>query len=374
LEAKFAQPFAVEVRSSARLPSWLKPLPAPVATPWLKKQLEREHARLIESSKEPLLAAIERHLNAALDKLWGDVNKRAAEIESHVQATITGKHGDEFTDTALDSLRQKLLALREDILRLPSAVPKVEAQPPSLIEPISSPHAVESPIAPPAEAELVKTLRTRGCPVCDHLQTVAFEFFSHWQYALSSDEKAQAEFAAELGVCPLHAWQLETMSSPVGSSIAYPKLAERVGQLLTQATSAPDCTQAVRQLLRDSHQYRVCRLLREAEKNYTTRLAEFLTTTPQGREAYRRSQGVCLRHLAPLVATVNDDEIIRVLLMHAAHRFEEIAEDMQAFAMKTDALRRALRNLDEEDAYLRMITHLVGSKAVSAPWQEEIEI
>jgi hypothetical protein len=33
-----------------------------------------------------------------------------------------------------------------------------------------------------------------------------------------------------------------------------------------------------------------------------------------------------------------------------------------------------LRNLDEEDAYLRMITHLVGSKAVSAPWEEDVEI
>lgn len=47
---------------------------------------------------------------------------------------------------------------------------------------------------------------------------------------------------------------------------------------------------------------------------------------------------------------------------------------MQAFAMKTDALRRALRNRDEEDAYVRMITHLVGSKTVHAPWEEEVEI
>jgi len=57
-----------------------------------------------------------------------------------------------------------------------------------------------------------------------------------------------------------------------------------------------------------------------------------------------------------------------------AHRFEDIAEDRQAFAMKTDALRRALRNLDEEDAYLRLITYLVGAKAISTLWQEEIEI
>jgi predicted GTPase len=374
LEAKLGQPFAVEICSSARLPSWLKPLPARVAAPWLKKQLGQEHARLVESSKEPLLAAIGRHLNTALDKLWDEVSKRATEIEARVQATITSDRREALPDTTLDSLRQKLLALREDVLRPPSAAPKVEEQPPSVIESIASPPIVESLVAPPAEADLAKHLRTRGCPVCDHVRHVAFEFFSHWQYTLSSDEKAQAEFAAELGVCPLHAWQLEAVSSPVGSSLAYPKLAERVGQFLTQAISALDRPHAVRQLLRDSRQCRVCRLLREAEKRYTTRLAGFLTTTPQGREAYQRSQGVCLRHLALLVATVNDDEITRFLLAHAAHRFEDIAEDMQAFAMKTDALRRTLHNLDEEDAYLRMITHLVGSKTVHAPWQEEIEI
>jgi hypothetical protein len=152
------------------------------------------------------------------------------------------------------------------------------------------------------------------------------------------------------------------------------KLAERLGQILTQAASELDRAYAVRQLLRDSRHCRVCRLLREAEQSYISRLAEFLAATLQGHDAYQRSQGVCLRHLALLVATVSDDELARFLLTHAAHRFEEMAEDMQAFAMKTDALRRALHNLDEEDAYVRMITHLVGAKAVNAPWEEEIEI
>jgi hypothetical protein len=69
-----------------------------------------------------------------------------------------------------------------------------------------------------------------------------------------------------------------------------------------------------------------------------------------------------------------DDETARFLLTAAAHHFEEVTEDMQAFAMKTDALCRSLHNEDERDAYWRAITHLVGDKSLCIPWQEEIDI
>jgi hypothetical protein len=47
---------------------------------------------------------------------------------------------------------------------------------------------------------------------------------------------------------------------------------------------------------------------------------------------------------------------------------------MQAFAMKTSALRRGLRNDDERDAYWRAITHLAGAKGVALPWRGDAEL
>jgi hypothetical protein len=167
---------------------------------------------------------------------------------------------------------------------------------------------------------------------------------------------------------------LNMLSSPVGQSVGYAKLVERVSRLLAEAAArSSDAQQAVRELARDTRNCRVCRLLREAERSHAEKLAGFLAEAA-GRETYARSQGACLRHLALIISASDDKEAVRFLLTEAARHFEEAGEDMQAFAMKTDALRRYLRNKDEEDAYLRAITHLVGNRSVCIPWPNDAEI
>jgi hypothetical protein len=44
---------------------------------------------------------------------------------------------------------------------------------------------------------------------------------------------------------------------------------------------------------------------------------------------------------------------------------------MQNYAMKRDAIRRALLNRDEEDAYYRAVVHLAGANALCVPWQDD---
>jgi uncharacterized protein (DUF1778 family) len=270
----------------------------------------------------------------------------------------------------MKGIRNNLLALQREILNLP---PAPETMPPSA-ETVSPPSAAEvNPGGQTAPVDAAAALRTRRCPVCDQLYSVAFDFLSQWQYAVSTDEKAQTQFAAELGFCPLHTWQLDMLSSPVGASAGFAKLVERVSRLLTRASESADAAQAVRDLARDTKNCRVCRMLREAEKTHTETLAGSLAEAA-GREAYARSQGACLRHLAMMIAASDNKEVAQFLLSEAARRFEEVAEDMQAFALKTDALRRHLRNKDEEDAYLRAITHLVGNRSVCVPWPNDAEL
>ncbi|MGH7997699.1 MAG: hypothetical protein ACREFX_15240, partial [Opitutaceae bacterium] len=112
---------------------------------------------------------------------------------------------------------------------------------------------------------------------------------------------------------------------------------------------------------------RLCRAQEEAERAYVARLAAHLRE-PAGREAYAASQGLCLRHLGALAAAETDAERAAFLLSHASRRFAEFSEDMQNYAMKTEALRRGLRHGDEEDAYWRALTHLAGGRSVRLPW------
>jgi hypothetical protein len=93
-----------------------------------------------------------------------------------------------------------------------------------------------------------------------------------------------------------------------------------------------------------------------------------------GRSQYRRSQGVCLRHLGMLVNASSTAGSREFLLSHAAQRFEEDAEDMRSYAMKHEALRRALENRNEEDAYRRAVLRIVGGRSVCVPWAEDGEI
>lgn len=221
--------------------------------------------------------------------------------------------------------------------------------------------------------DLVADLRTRGCPVCRHIEKYVMDFFAQWQYQLATEERAQAEFALELGFCPLHAWQLLAVSSPLGASIGLARLAEQMARHLKTNTGTPIRGEMVRRLVRDSRNCRVCKLLSQAEMEYIRRLATLIDEAV-GRSQYHHSQGVCLRHLGMLLDTVPIIENREFLLAHAAQCFEEDTEDMRNYALKREALRRALQNRNEEDAYRRAMIHIVGDRNVCIPWAEDREI
>jgi hypothetical protein len=75
-----------------------------------------------------------------------------------------------------------------------------------------------------------------------------------------------------------------------------------------------------------------------------------------------------------LIDTVPSADIREFLISHAVQQFGHEAEDMRSYALKRDALRRALQNKDEEDAYRRTITRIVGNRNVCMPWAEDGEI
>jgi len=271
---------------------------------------------------------------------------------------------DEAGRKALDAVQTKLAALRDSLVQAGSSVESVEQQHTAPL-----PVVLESlPRATTESINIAADLKTRGCPACRHLVQAALDLYSHWQYALASDESVQAGFAAELGFCPLHTWQLLAMSSPHGASLGYARLVERVARDLAALPPSAKSARSVQSLV-PGRNCRACNVLRETEQEYMKRLVGFLQEN-ENRQAYIGSQGLCLRHLGLVVAVV-PDEVAGLLLSEASRHFAEYAEDMDSFSLKQEAIRRALHNRDEEDAYLRAIIHLVGEKNVQTPWNME---
>lgn len=216
-------------------------------------------------------------------------------------------------------------------------------------------------------------LRERSCPVCEHIAQQAFDFFAHWQYQLSTEEQAQKEFAEELGFCPLHTWQLFSMSSPYGASVGFAQLAENISLHLKSNIRLYEKGEGLKRLVHNSRNCQVCKMLRDAEEKYIAKMSGMLNET-QGQNLYQESQGACLWHLGMFIDSVPSVDIREFLISHAVQQFGHEAEDMRSYALKRDALRRNLQNKDEEDAYRRTITRIVGNRNVCMPWAEDREI
>lgn len=214
-------------------------------------------------------------------------------------------------------------------------------------------------------ANLAADLLTRGCAVCNHVTRTARDFFAEWQYALTRDQRAQSAFADELGFCALHMWQLHSMSSPWGESIGLAALTEEISRVLAETKCDETASVNVHKLLQAQRNCRVCMMLKDTEAVYIERLATFLSDG-EGTQAYRHSGGVCLRHLARMLAIV-PNPVREFLLTTGSRRFQQVTKQMREYAAKRAAVRRDLISTDEESASLRALIHIVGSQQCSTP-------
>lgn len=343
------------------------------------KALEEALAAFLSGEKSAVfLSAIVRK---AL-RLLNETAEQGAFEEASLQARVMAMQKEEYVRlkrdpyaaaATLQEVRKKLETLLAGILSGQiSETAKIDTAPQVMAHDVSlTEKTVSAPVQ--ANADLMKDLRSRGCPVCQHIAKRASDFFVDWQYQIGTEERAQAEFAAELGFCPLHTWQLLAVSSPHGASIGFARLSEQIAHRLKENMTVSANSDGVRHLLHNSQSCRVCGLLRCAEKEYIRQLASMIGEAAV-RSKYSHSQGVCLRHLGMLMDAVPTAECRKFLISHAAKRFEDDAEDMRSFAMKREALRRALENRNEEDAYRRAVIRIAGGRNVCVPWAEDGEI
>ena len=330
---------------------------------------------LAQSYREAAIHAFNDAVRSAFDQVVHKAEQQAAELEQRLTGGRERKAPD--SKETVEALREAaksieghisaLAKIREDLAERGLECVSSRPQPRPPVSEAETFGRFRESVAGGAPFDPAQMAQTRGCPICDHVFEWVVDFLSRWQYAFATDEGAQQGYARGPGFCALHTWQLGQMASPRGLCSGYPARLERVARELKHFASLPpeEASSRVRSLAPDRAHCPLCRMVCERESQCVSELLHSLES-PQGRDVYARSQGLCLPHLRLALTSETPPDIAAMLLAHAAERLETMAEDMASYALKFDATRRELQTRDEQDVCRRVLVHLVGDRGLSS--------
>jgi len=207
----------------------------------------------------------------------------------------------------------------------------------------------------------------RACAVCGELETAQTQYLIRRQYLLATREADQARHAEAGGFCPLHTWQYAHLASPVGISAGNARLADHLAGMLRDAAAgcraAGELAGRVAVLARATS-CPACAVLARTEREAVEQLA---AQVPSAAEP----PPLCLRHLALVLEKLPSLPAGRVMTSAVAATLQRASENMRAYALKREALRRGLITADEASAYSDALRLLAGQPALALPAQPE---
>ncbi|HTV53521.1 MAG TPA: dynamin family protein [Terriglobia bacterium] len=320
----------------------------------LVAKVERSERKLAESGLPQLEESLVQFLTRErVAESLARVCDRAVALLSEVQA---GDAVAEKDAPKLRDLNMRLAQIRQELLGSDSVAARAT-------EPFRSKKTFSS-------AELLEAVR-KPCPVCVRVADAMMKFLAGFQYRVLVDQPDRAANARRGGLCPLHTWQYSEIASPQGVSAAYPPVLNTMSRRLEAlaALDSPDPASRTGSLVVHP---KVCRICQEQAKVQDTVLTEILESlsNPNGKNR-RKLPALCLPHLAALLGKQPDGSLRAELLSFEAALLDRLAENMQRYGLKHDALRRGFASEDERIAYYRGLSYLVGDKRLSFPWHIE---
>jgi len=231
---------------------------------------------------------------------------------------------------------------------------------------------VPDAISPAAGAEAepqaaVVAANGRACAICGQLEAAQTQYLIRWQFLLATSEADQARHAETGGFCPLHTWLYAHLASPVGISAGNARLASRLASALRDAAAncrdASELAGRVAVLARTSA-CPACAVLARTEGEAAGELA---AQAPSAADP----PPLCLRHLALVLEKHPSLPAGWVMTSALAATLQRSSENMRAYALKREALRRGLITADEARAYSDALRLLAGQPALALPAQPE---
>jgi hypothetical protein len=228
-----------------------------------------------------------------------------------------------------------------------------------------TPSDQDSAVEPaPAASAQAAAGSTGSCVVCEQMVATLGEHLRRDQFRLATVEHDQARHALGGGFCPQHTWQYAGTASPLGISAGYAKLASSVADALEsighKGGTSGDLASLVAALSPPAGTCPLCAALAERERNA---IAEITSRT----RTEAASAALCLRHLVLALSADPAPETGPAMVLALANALRRDADDMRAYALKREALHRALLTEEESSAYLDALRSLAGLPALSQP-------
>jgi hypothetical protein len=201
----------------------------------------------------------------------------------------------------------------------------------------------------------------RRCPICERISTSFFQFLCHYQHALVTDSRELANFVAQGGFCAPHMWLYESLAAPRDICVALSPLLSslsagfrRQAELgATESSAAPGPSPLAAPVCQ------MCILQRNIESDF---VAEFALRAAGEDEA--EVPTLCIPHLRVVSARLDNQDLIRELLVDQSRAVDRLTEDMRRYALKYDGLRRYLMSEEERRAPDDALACLAGRRSL----------
>jgi Dynamin family len=202
-----------------------------------------------------------------------------------------------------------------------------------------------------------------SCAICGQLEAAQTEYLIHRQFLLATSEAEQVRHAGAGGFCPLHTWQYAHFASPVGIAAGNARLASQLAGALRAAETGSHDPRELAQKVRGvvpGLACPACEVLAKAELRAAAELAaaEMALTEPPR---------LCVRHLALVLGACSSLSAGQAMTSALAASLARSSENMRAYALKREALRRGMITADEATAYTDALRLLSGQPALARP-------
>ena len=196
----------------------------------------------------------------------------------------------------------------------------------------------------------------RPCDLCERINESFFEFLCHFQHAVVTDAVELERFVVARGFCPRHFWLYFAIAAPRDVCVALSPLLKAFSAQLQQG-------------LPESHPSTphpaTCRMCTIQERLESETIAAVGSQTMSPDSTLPNAPSLCVPHLRLVVERLDDTPRATALCAEHARGFERLAEDMQRYALKHDALRRYLTSEEERHTAEDAMQRLAGRRLIN---------